>query len=131
MVTKILDFALKNPFLLELSYKNRIRLTKKKIMLQYWVLNTVFRDGSRYHNYFWNISSFMWLNKEDKTSFYNSPKIDKMLPASTTHIKVQLFWERHKNLRNLSHGFDVYLMLKQNHEEDHSNFCGFLKKAEL
>ena len=30
---------------------------------------------------FWNIASFMWLNKEDKKSFYNSPKIDKMLPV--------------------------------------------------
>ena len=27
-----------------------------------------------------------------------------------THIKVQLFWEGHKNLRNLPHGFDMYLV---------------------
>ena len=26
------------------------------------------------------------------------------------HIKVQLFWEGHKNLRNLPHGFDIYLV---------------------
>ena len=25
-------------------------------------------------------------------------------------IKVQLFWEGHKNLRNLPHGFDIYLV---------------------
>ena len=24
--------------------------------------------------------------------------------------EVQLFWEGHKNLRNLSHGFDIYLV---------------------
>ena len=27
---------------------------------------------------------------------------------SSVHFKVQLFWEGHKNLRNLSYGFDVY-----------------------
>ena len=27
----------------------------------------------------------------------------------TTFIKVQLFWEGHKILRNLPHGFDVYV----------------------
>ena len=25
-------------------------------------------------------------------------------------IKVQLFWEGHKNLRNIPHGFDIYLV---------------------
>ena len=35
-------------------------------------------------------------------------------------------------MRNLPHGFDIYLILKrQNHEEDCANFCGLLKKAEL
>ena len=42
--------------------------------------------------------------------------------------KVQLFWEGHKNLRNLPHDFDLYNSKRQNHEED---FCGLLRKAEL
>ena len=25
-------------------------------------------------------------------------------------LKVQLFWEGHKNVRNLPHGFDIYLV---------------------
>ena len=28
----------------------------------------------------------------------------------TLKVKVQLFWEGHKNLRNLPHGFDIYLV---------------------
>ena len=36
-------------------------------------------------------------------------------------VKVQLFWEGHKNL----------LSKCQNHKEDGANFCGFLRKAEL
>ena len=43
-------------------------------------------------------------------------------------VKVQLFWEDHKNLRILPYGFDIYLLSKhQNHEEDCANFCGLLK----
>ena len=35
-------------------------------------------------------------------------------------------------MRNLPHGFDIYLNSKrQNHEEDCTNFCGLLRKAEL
>ena len=36
-------------------------------------------------------------------------------------VKVQLFWEGHKNLLSKCH----------NHKEDGANFCGFLRKAEL
>ena len=28
----------------------------------------------------------------------------------TLKVKVQLFWEGHKNLRNLPHGFDIYIL---------------------
>ena len=41
-------------------------------------------------------------------------------------VKVKLFWEGHKNLRNLPHGFDIYLV-----NVDCANFCGLLRKAEL
>ena len=36
--------------------------------------------------------------------------------------KVQLFWEDHKNLHNLPHGFDVLLSKCQNHEEEMRQF---------
>ena len=42
-------------------------------------------------------------------------------------IKVQLFWEGHKICR-------IFLYLnskRQNHEEDCTNFCGLLRRAEL
>ena len=39
--------------------------------------------------------------------------------------------DSHKNLRNPSHGLDVYLSKRPNHEEDCANFCGLVRKAEL
>ena len=33
---------------------------------------------------------------------------DKMCPSVKFVSKVQLFWEGHKKLHNLPHGFDVY-----------------------
>ena len=50
-------------------------------------------------------------------------RIMKFILAWST--KVQLFWEGHKHLRNLPHGFDVYLL----REEDYTNFCDLLRKA--
>ena len=52
-----------------------------------------------------------------------------VLKPNCLRIKVQLFWEGHKNFRNLPHGFDVHKC--QNHEEDCANFCGLLRNAEL
>ena len=44
--------------------------------------------------------------------------------------KVQLFWEGHKNLRNLPHGLDIYSDSKRpNNEEDCANICDPLRKA--
>ena len=40
-------------------------------------------------------------------------------------VKVQLFWEGHKNVRNRPYGFEIYLV------NDCANFCGLLRKAEL
>ena len=41
----------------------------------------------------------------------------------------------HKNLQNLPHGSDIFLVNVQtkgpNHKEDSANFYGFLRKAEL
>ena len=45
--------------------------------------------------------------------------------------KVQLFWEGHKTLRNLPHGFDICLQSMKNYKEDCANFCGLLRKVEL
>ena len=37
-----------------------------------------------------------------------------------------------KDLPNLLHGFDIYLVdVRQNNEKDCANFCGLLRKAEL
>ena len=42
--------------------------------------------------------------------------------------KVRAFWEAHKNLRNLPHALDIYLVKD---EEDFFKFCVFLRKSEL
>ena len=46
-------------------------------------------------------------------------------------FKVQLFWEGHKNLCNLPHALDLHNYKTSEHEEDCTNFCGLLRKAEL
>ena len=52
------------------------------------------------------------------TKFNNFLSKDKKYEHSN-EVKVQLFWEGHKNLRNLPHGLDI------------GHFCGLLRKAEL
>ena len=42
-------------------------------------------------------------------------------------VKVQLFWEGHKYLRNLPHGLDIYLVIVR----DSAKKFGLLRKAEL
>ena len=47
-------------------------------------------------------------------------------------IKVQLFWEGHRNFRNCPHGYLWRLTSKfQNHKDDCAHFCGLPGKAEL
>ena len=42
--------------------------------------------------------------------------------------KVQLFWEGYKNLRNLPHGFDIYLVNVQTMEKIAQIFVAFSEK---
>ena len=59
-----------------------------------------------------------------------SPPGFKMLSTPLLLIfKVQLFWERHKNLRNLPHGLDIYFVVQKEFKpwQDCANFCGLLK----
>ena len=47
------------------------------------------------------------------TVIFSKSNINKIWPklrVLNDPIKVQLFWEGHKNLRNLPHGFDIYLV---------------------
>ena len=43
--------------------------------------------------------------------------------------EVQLFWQGHKDLRNLPYGLDIYFSKRPNHEEDCAKCFGFLRKA--
>ena len=42
--------------------------------------------------------------------------------------KVQLFWEGHKNLHNLSHGFDIYLVNVKTMKKIAQIFVAFSEK---
>ena len=56
----------------------------------------------------------------------------KTLSFFILSVKVLLFWEDHKNLRNRPYGFDVYVLSKcHNHRDDCTNFCGLLTQPEL
>ena len=68
---------------------------------------------------------------------------DQLAPFSTSNllcslktrhifsfVKVRIFWEGHKLLKNLHLNF-VYSTYRQKKGEDFSKFCGLLRKAEL
>ena len=42
--------------------------------------------------------------------FFNGRDVLSQAKVSIPNIKVQLFWEGHKNLHNLLHGFEIYLV---------------------
>ena len=48
--------------------------------------------------------------------------------SSVTSVKVQLFWEGHKNLRNLPHGLEIYLVNVQTMRKIAQIFMAFSEK---
>ena len=52
-----------------------------------------------------------------------------MVSKENFGFKVQLFWESHNNLRNLPHGFEIYLSSKRrNHNQIPQIFVAFSEK---
>ena len=94
----------------------------------YYLVKVGRRKSREIHTGFLILSKAHWghiLTKE-LSYFFNFYQISKHCFRNA-----QLFWEGHKNLRTLPHGFDLLLSKGQNHEEDCAKFFGLLRKAEL
>ena len=64
--------------------------------------------------------------KEKCQKIWPSPA--KLFQEATFGIEVQLFWEGHKNLRNLPHGLDIYLVNVQTMRTIAQIFVAFSEK---
>ena len=66
-----------------------------------------------------------------KINFYRSINFHCIFSGQKSCLilfNVQLFWECHKNLRNLSHGFDFYLVIVKTMRKIAQIFVTFSKK---
>ena len=60
--------------------------------------------------------------------FHNSLIWKVIIKKKILHVKVQLFWEDGKYLRNLPHGLDIYLVIVQTMRKIVQIFVAFLEK---
>ena len=72
-----------------------------------------------------DFSADRWTSRKKMLCMYESAGQTFKFWTIRLLIKVQIFWEGHKHLRNLPHGFDIYLVKVQLFWKGHKN----LKKS--
>ena len=74
----------------------------KRQVFAHWTFEQLYRSTIMYNFYYCVTGEWILILFYDRSrTWYMFILLD---------IKVQLFWEGHKNLRNLPHGFDIYLV---------------------